>query len=501
MDHSPSLDLHGNPSNSKEFAKSLDAEDPLRNLRGEFIIPSKGELKSEQLFGQGISTEGSTTHEPCIYLCGNSLGLQPRRTSDRISAHLKAWSSKGVYGHFKSHEDSPLPPFLNVDEDAAEKMSKIIGALPSEVAVMGTLTANLHLLMASFYRPTKERWKIILEGKAFPSDHYAVESQIRHHNLNPADSMILIEPKSLDDATISTERICSVIDEHASTTALILLPGIQYYTGQYFDMAKITAHAHEREVLIGWDLAHAAGNVDVKLHDWNVDFAAWCNYKYVNSGPGAIGAIFVHERHGNVDMDKKNQGQLGYTPRLSGWWGGDKSTRFRMENTFVPIPGAAGFQVSNPSALDLSAVIASLEIFNMTSMSAIRQKSIRLTGWLEYLLQTKQPSGPDQEILYSIITPSKPEERGAQLSVRLKAGLLDTVMKELEENGVVVDERKPDVVRVAPAPLYNTFVEVWEFVQIFCKSCEVAAHGKGTDGRGSLMVDGGRDRPAWSEIK
>ncbi|KAI9761798.1 MAG: Kynureninase (L-kynurenine hydrolase) [Candelina submexicana] len=506
MDHSQSLDLLGNPSNSKwdrranpkQFAESLDAEDPLRNLRSEFIIPSKDELKSERLFGQG---------------------LQPRRTSDRISAHLKAWSSKGVYGHFKSHKDSPLPPFLNVDEVAAEKMSKIVGALPSEVAVMGTLTANLHLLMASFYRPTKERWKIILEGKAFPSDHYAVESQIRHHNLNPADSMILIEPTSLDDATISTERICSVIDEHASTTALILLPGIQYYTGQYFDMAKITAHAHEREVLIGWDLAHAAGNVDVKLHDWNVDFAAWCNYKYVNSGPGAIGAIFVHERHGKVDMDKKDQGELGYTPRLSGWWGGDKSTRFRMENStlfvlrslpadhltvfpaFVPIPGAAGFQVSNPSALDLSAVIASLEIFNMTSMSAIRQKSVHLTGWLEYLLQTKQSSGPDQEVLYNIITPSKPEERGGQLSVRLRAGLLDTVMKELEENGVVVDERKPDVVRVAPAPLYNTFVEVWEFAQIFCKACEVAAHGKGTDGRGSLMVEGGRDRPAWSEIK
>ncbi|KAI9721125.1 MAG: hypothetical protein M1812_002606 [Candelaria pacifica] len=493
MDPSPSPHVGRSPfdagcdehGNHKEYAEFLDAEDPLRHLRSTFIIPSKGDLKSERLFEQVDSTELSNAHEPCIYLCGNSLGLQPRRTSDRIGAHLKAWSSKGVYGHFKSHEDSSLPPFLNVDEVAAEKMSRVVGALPTEVAVMGTLTADLHLLMASFYRPNKEKWKIILEGKAFPSDHYAVESQIRHHNLDPSDSIVLIESQSPEDPIISTECICSVIDEHAATTALILLPGVQYYTGQYFDMAKITAYAHERGVLIGWDLAHAAGNVEVKLHEWNVDFAVWCNYKYVNSGPGAIGAIFVHEKHGIVDINAQKRGEIGYVPRL----------------TFVPIPGAAGFQVSNPSALDLSAVIASLEIFDMTSMSAIRHKSVRLTGWLEYLLVTQQSNDAGQGKLYNIITPSNAEDRGAQLSVRLKPGLLETVMKELEESGVVVDERRPDVVRVAPAPLYNTFLEVLEFVQIFWNCCKIAAQGKGADGGGSLMVDGGKDKTGWSEIK
>ncbi len=356
--------------------------------------------------------------------------------------------------------------------------------------------------------------------------------------------MILIEPSSLEDPTISTEHICSIIDKHASTTALILLPGIQYYTGQYFDIAQITAHAHAKGILIGWDLAHAAGNVNVQLHDWNVDFAVWCNYKYINSGPGAIGAIFVHEQHGKVDMDKqRGGGEVGYKPRLSGWWGGEKSTRFKMGNSnasfflsspnymyvhvkpsltnlvllaFIPIPGAAGFQVSNPSALDLSAVIASLSIFNQTSMSSIRQKSIHLTGWLEYLLlthhhhhqqqhQRQSTKSNQQENLYKIITPSNPSERGAQLSIRLNPGLLEAVMKELEENGVVVDERKPDVVRVAPAPLYNTYLEVWEFARIFWGCCETAAakgrNSAGSGGGENVMVDGGKDKGGWSEIK
>ena len=287
--------------------------------------------------------------EPSIYFCGNSLGLQPRRTSQRISSHLLAWASKGVLGHFTEHDDSPLPPFLDIDDTAAEFMAPIVGAKKSEVAVMETLTANLHLLMASFYQPTKERYKIVMEGKAFPSDHvgtspifqlyeysisdrlltqYAVESQIHHHNLDPKDAMILIEPPDSELATVTTSHVLSVIDEHASSTALILLPGIQYYSGQYFDIQTITAHAHSHGIIIGWDLAHAVGNVDVQLHDWNVDFAAWCNYKYVNSGPGAIAALFVHEEHGKVERGAA--GDVEFRPRLSGWWGGDKGIRFEM---------------------------------------------------------------------------------------------------------------------------------------------------------------------------
>ena len=316
-----------------------------------------------------------------------------------------------------------------------------------------------------------------------------------------------------------------MIETHAATTALIMLPGIQYYTGQYFDIETITAYAHSQGVLIGWDLAHTVGNIDVRLHDWNVDFAAWCNYKYLNAGPGAIGGLFVHSMHGQVDMDAESRGERGFRPRLSGWWGGDKATRFKMDNRrlpfmylfflfgcdgatdFVPIPGAAGYQVGNPSALALTALTASLEVFAMTSMSAIRRKSLSLTSYLEHLLllesfPVSSSSGAHSNGLpYSIITPSSPEERGAQLSIKLLSGLLQGVMAELQTQGVVVDERKPDVVRVAPAPLYNTHGEVWEFVKIFREACERVKGDKGTGG-GSVMVEGGKDeKGGWSGIK
>ena len=268
---------------------------------------------------------------------------------------MRTWATKGVTGHFVPHDDQLLPPFVDVDTAASKLMASVVGASQSEVAVMGTLTANLHLLMASFYRPTKEKYKIILEGKAFPSDHvclstvcfnydlffagtnsdgiqYAVESQLRHHNFNPKDGMVLIEPKDLDHPTLTTEQIIKAIDDNASSTALVLLSAIQFYTGQYFDIQKITAHAHSRGILIGWDCAHAAGNVDLQLHDWNVDFAAWCNYKYLNSGPGGIAGLFVHERHGSVD-EKQPETDETFRPRLSGWWGGDIKTRFNMENS------------------------------------------------------------------------------------------------------------------------------------------------------------------------
>ena len=315
--------LNSTFGSSLQGAELLDAQDPLRRFRSEFIIPTLADLKRPTL-----SKPADEAPSPeCIYLCGNSLGLQPRRAARYIDVFLKQWSMKAVTGHFVDHSDSPLAPFLHIDDAAAKLMAPIVGALESEVAVMGTLTANLHFMMASFYLPTKEKWKIILEGKAFPSDHYAIESQLAHHGFNSKEGMIMIEPEG-PEAILTTEQILRTIDQHASDTALVLLPGIQFYTGQYFDIPTITKHAHSKSILIGWDCAHAAGNVDLKLHDWNVDFASWCNYKYINSGPGAMAGIFVHERHGKVDMKAK----VPFRSRLSGWWGGDKTTRFQMRN-------------------------------------------------------------------------------------------------------------------------------------------------------------------------
>jgi len=316
--------------------------------------------------------------------------------------------------------------------------------------------------------------------------------------------MILIDPPTDSSSPLlPTSHILSIIDAHAADTALLLLPGIQFYTGQFFDIPTITAYAQARGITVGWDLAHAVGNVPVQLHDWNVDFAAWCNYKYMNCGPGAIGGLFVHERHGEVKATKADSAEAGYTNRLAGWWGSDKNSRFAMTNQFAPIPGAAGWQVSNPSAIDTSAVLASLKVFEQTDMQTLRQKSIKITGYLEELLLSTN----DEEKLFTIITPSDPEQRGAQLSVRLEEGLLDTVMEILEEEGVVVDERKPDVVRVAPTPLYNNYEDVWRFVQIFRQAIAKAVAARGqTNAQGkaqgqNVMVDGGQDKGAWSDIK
>ncbi|KAL2004419.1 hypothetical protein VTN02DRAFT_30 [Thermoascus thermophilus] len=459
---------------SKEYAQALDARDPLRHFREEFIIPSKKDLARKKL----VTTEEEDPSDPrCIYLCGNSLGLQPHNARKYIDKYLRTWAIKGVMGHFVPHEDELLPPFVDVDTAGARLMAPVVGAAPSEVAVMGTLTANLHFLMASFYRPTKERFKIIIEGKAFPSDQYAVESQIRHYNLDPKDALVLIEPIDPETPILQTEQILRVIDDNASSTAVVLLPAIQYYTGQYFDMKRITAHAHSKGILVGWDCAHAVGNVDMKLHDWGVDFAVWCNYKYINGGPGVMAGLFVHEKHGRIETQKGHGGEP-FRHRLAGWWGGDKETRFLMDSRFLPQPGAAGYQVSNPSVLDLNAVAASLEIFNRTSMTEIRKKSLEITGYLEYLLLNYPLDAAPEEKPFTIITPSNPEERGAQLSLRMKPGLLDSVLATLQENGVVVDERKPDVIRVAPAPLYNTYTEVWEFCQIFLQACRDAVKAK-----------------------
>jgi kynureninase len=344
-------------------------------------------------------------------------------------------------------------------EHAAEQAAPIVGAKTSEVGIMGSLTANLHLLMGSFYKPTKEKFKIILDWKSFPSDHFAIESQIRMWGYDPTEAMVMIGPKD-GEHEVSTESILQVIDEHADSTALVLLPGIQYYTGQYFDIKTITAHAQSLNLIVGWDLAHAAGNVPVQLHDWNVDFAVWCTYKYMNAGPGSIGGFYVHERHGKVEYDEHDKPT--FRPRLSGWYGGDQQGRMNMDNNFRPSPGASGYQVSNPSAVDLASLCAALSVFKETNMSDIRKKSISLTAYLEYLLL----SGPNNSS-FQIITPSNPEARGTQLSVLLKPGRIDTLFEMLEIEGIVADKRRPDVIRVAPVPLYNTYEEVWRFVQIF----------------------------------
>ncbi|KAK3060080.1 hypothetical protein LTS18_009398, partial [Coniosporium uncinatum] len=388
---------------TQQDAERQDAEDPLRHLRDEFRIPTRADLKKKRIRGSDSSEQTGEPAEPCTYLCGNSLGLQPKRTLQYVSRYLETWATQGVFGHFKRMEDALTPPWLDLVNDEATKkqMGDIVGALPEEVAIMQTLTANIHLLMASFYRPTKDKYKILIEGKAFPSDHYAILSQLAHHNIDP-ENMITITPPS-GAHTLFTSHILSTIDEHASSTALILLPGIQFYTGQFFDIQRITAHAHSHGITCGWDLAHAAGNVPLQLHAWDVDFAAWCSYKYLNSGPGAIAGLFVHEKHGKVTSADAG----GYLPRLSGWWGSDVGSRFKMENQFVPIPGAAGWQLSNPSAIDATAVLASLSVFGTTSMEELRRKSLGLTGYLEGLLKQADGMGT----LYDIITPGNPEER------------------------------------------------------------------------------------------
>ncbi|KAI1421428.1 kynureninase 1 [Xylaria sp. FL1777] len=449
-------------------AKALDEEDGLRHLRDEFHIPTAADVKRKTLLAGGRSNDAHVDETTqCTYLCGNSLGVQPKRTATRIQQYLTTWATQGVQGHFKPLEDSPLPTWLDADHRAAKMMAPIVGAEETEVAVMQTLTANLHLLMSAFYRPDPNgRHKIILESKAFPSDHFAVLSQIRHHGLSPETSMVTIESPFAEDPIISTYDIQAVISKHAADTALILLPGIQYYTGQLLDIPTITAYARNHGIFIIWDLAHAAGNVPLSLHDWDVDAAAWCTYKYLNGGPGCIGGAFVHSRNSLLTTPTMDgEPERGYGNRLSGWWGNDKGTRFEMETTFLPARGAAGFQLSNPSVLDITSLCASLEIFELAGgVAPLREKSKKLTAFLEECLASMSE---DAKKLFRTITPSDPSQRGAQLSLLLRDGLLDATMHGLEEHGIIVDERKPNVVRVAPAPIYNNFNDCVSFVEGF----------------------------------
>ncbi|OHE99617.1 kynureninase 2 [Colletotrichum orchidophilum] len=466
------------PTNAStlSFAQQLDAQDKLAHLRDEFIIPTKAIITDPLLIAQkdnqilnghvkevngtnGVHTSTSDDEKPSVYFCGNSLGVPPKAVKDYVHAQLETWASIGVNGHFQGLENSPLVCWQDMAEDVAKKSADIVGALPEEVVMMNTLTANLHFLMASFYRPTEKKHKIILEWRPFPSDH------IQWHGLDPSKSMVQIQPD--ENFYISTDLIMKTIDEHAEETALILLPGIQYYSGQLFDIPRITEYAQSKGIIVGWDLAHAAGNVELRLHDWNVDFAAWCTYKYQNAGPGSMAGAFVHEKHGKVDT---SEGKPKFRHRLTGWYGGDKSVRFNMDNNFLPTVGAGGFQVSNPSAIDLASLSGALSVFSKTTMTDLRTKSLVLTAYAEHLLDGILADGTGSEPSFRVLTPRNAHERGAQLSVLLKDGLLEHVVEAFVDEGIVCDKRKPGVIRVAPVPLYCTFQDVWKFMDTLRKA-------------------------------
>jgi len=410
-----------------DFAREMDRGDPLARFRDAFAIPKTADGADE------------------IYLCGNSLGLQPKRAAQYVTEELDKWARLGVRGHFDG--DFPWMPY---HEFLAPAMAAIVGAEDSEVVAMNSLTANLHLMMVSFYRPTAARHKILLEAHAFPSDHFAVESQIRFHGFDPARSMLLLEPRDGEEL-IRDDDVLDMIGREGDAIALILLPGVQYYTGQVFDMAAIARAGHAKGCVVGYDLAHAAGNIPLALHDWDADFAVWCSYKYLNSGPGSVAGCFVHARHAAArDL-----------PRFRGWWGQDKTTRFAMGTAFHPIEGAEGWQLSNPPILSLAAVRASLDTFRDAGfMGPLRTKSESLTGYLDRLL-AEELGKPVRRI-----TPRAPAARGCQLSLGIAGGAGKDVFRGIEEAGVTCDWREPDVIRVAPVPLYNRYEDCFRFVEI-----------------------------------
>jgi kynureninase len=412
---------------SLAYARDLDQKDPLRKFRKEFLIPRiKG--------------------KPSIYLCGNSLGLEPRSTRAFISQELDDWARLGVEGHLEGKR-----PWLYYHHFTKKPLARLVGAKPTEVVAMNQLTVNLHLMMSSFYRPTPQRFKIITEAGAFSSDQYAVASQIQLHNLDPGKALIELRPRA-GAHILKTEDILATIREHKDQLALVLLGGVQYYTGQFFDLKAIAAAAHDAGAYAGFDLAHAIGNVPLSLHKDNVDFAVWCSYKYLNSGPGSVAGAFLHERHAHSGL-----------PRMAGWWGHQEKVRFQMKKGFIPMPGIDGWQLSNFPVLTGAAHLASLEIFDRTGMVALRKKSVKLTGLLESLLLAI----PESEKSFSIITPSDPSARGCQLSILMNSRLGRRVFKNLTRHGVIADWREPDVIRVAPVPLYNSFEEVYQFARLF----------------------------------
>lgn len=415
--------------NTKAFAQQLDEEDTLKAYRSKFLLPNFHK-------------------EKVVYFTGNSLGLQPAATASYLQQELDDWAKWGVEGHF--HADRP---WFAYHEFLTAKSARIVGALPSEVVVTHSLTTNLHLLMVSFYQPKGKRTKIICEAKAFPSDQYALESQVRFHGLNPADTIIEIAPRE-GEHLIREEDILLAIAETGDQLALVMFGGVNYYTGQLFNMKRITEAGHAVGAFVGFDLAHAAGNVNLNLHDWGVDFAAWCSYKYLNSGPGNVSGMFVHQRHEfNPEL-----------PRFAGWWGYDKETRFLMKPGFVPMKGAEGWQLSNAPVFGMAAHLASLDIFDEVGMPALRKKSELLTGYLEFIINDITARHGDK-VSFEIITPKDKEKRGCQLSI-LVHGQGKSLFEYISDKGVVADWREPNVIRMAPVPLYNTFEDIYRFGQL-----------------------------------
>ena len=408
----------------EDFAISMDERDPLREFRKRFLFPK-------------------TAHgDDCIYLCGHSLGLEPKTAAAYVEQELKDWARLGVEGHFRAK--NPWMPYHRL---LTEQTAELVGAQPLEVVVMNSLTVNLHLMMISFYRPTQGRHKILVECGAFPSDQYAVKSQIRFHGFHPATSLIELTPRE-GEACLRDEDIESLIEREGDEIALILLGGVNYSTGQAFDMVGITRAGHKRGCVVGFDLAHAAGNLPMHLHAWGPDFAVWCSYKYLNGGPGCIAGCFVHERHAHAwDL-----------PRFAGWWGHDERTRFEMGPDFQPMSGADGWQMSNPSIVSLAVLRASMEIFHDAGMERLRAKSMSLTGYLEFLLNRNAPQN------FSIVTPRERERRGAQLSIRIPTEGR-AFCERLVCEGIIGDWREPDTFRVAPVPLYNSYHDVYRFVR------------------------------------
>lgn len=415
--------------NTLAFARKLDREDPLKSFRKRFYIPTVG-------------------NKEAIYFCGNSLGLQPKSVEKHLKVELEDWRKLGVEGHMHGRN-----PWLYYHHFFSKSIAKLVGAKEKEVVVMNQLTVNLNLMLISFYRPQGKKVKVLMQANEFPSDYYAVEQQIRLHGLNPEDCILEVKPRQ-GEVTLRNEDILAAIEKNKDELALVLFSAVNYYTGQFYDIKRMAEACRKHGITFGVDLAHAIGNVELKLSNWGVDFATWCSYKYLNSGPGGVSGVYVNQRH----ADNKA------LPRLAGWWGNDEKTRFKMLKNFVPQTGAAGWQISNAPILSMAAHKASLEIFDEAGMKALRQKSELLTGFLLYLITERTKSGAQQ---FRIITPTNVAERGCQLSIQTtKNG--KALFNKLTKAGVIADWREPDVIRVAPAPLYNTFEEVFRFAEMLC---------------------------------
>jgi kynureninase len=408
-----------------EFALNLDRNDPLAKYRTAFHIPKDERGKD------------------WLYFTGNSLGLQPKTTKSAIEQELNDWANLGVEGHFEAKN-----PWMPYHEFLTESMAKIMGAKPIEIVVMNTLTTNLHLLMVSFYNPTKKRHKILIESDAFPSDRYAVQTQLEFHGYDTNECLIEWTPRT-DEKLLRTEDLEQILETQGEEIALLLIGGVNYYTGQYLDLKKIAALGHAKGCKVGIDLAHGAGNIQPELHDTGIDFAAWCTYKYLNAGPGSLGGVFVHERYAHDKTLK----------RFAGWWSQNKATRFNMRQPLDITPGAEGWQLSNPPILSMAAIKAALDLFNEVGMNKLREKSIKLTGYLEFLIKGLNHAQIE------IITPSDSNQRGCQLSIQVKNANKD-LHKKLTEQHVITDWREPDVIRCAPVPFYNSFEDVFRMVEI-----------------------------------